>query len=65
MKKKQLLALGLATAMIASMAVGCGSSDTETTDTPATEEAGEAAEGTASAGGSGKVYYLNFKPEAD
>ena len=48
--KKRLLAVLLTAALAASMLVGCGtSSDGE----------GEAAEGT------GKVYYLNFKPEAD
>lgn len=65
MKKRQLLALGLAASMVASMAVGCGSKTEEApaaeapaAETPAAEEAAE----TPSAGG-GKVYYLNFKPE--
>lgn len=64
MKKRQFLALGLAAAMVAGMAVGCGSSEstetpaasTETTETEAEAPAAEAA-------GEGKVYYLNFKPE--
>lgn len=70
MKKRQLLALGLAASMVASMAVGCGSKTEEApaaeapaaeapaAETPAAEEAAE----TPSAG-AGKVYYLNFKPE--
>ena len=67
MKKRQFLALGLAAAMVAGMAVGCGSSEstetpaasTETTETTETEAEAPAAE----AAGEGKVYYLNFKPE--
>ena len=48
--KKRLLSVLLVAAMAATMLVGCGgSSDSE----------GETAEG------AGKVYYLNFKPEAD
>ena len=49
---KKLLALLLALAMIACLFVGCG--ETETPDTPATND-----------GGKGSVYFLNFKPEAD
>ena len=48
--KKRLLSVLLIGALTASMLVGCGSSS---------EGEGEAAEGT------GSVYYLNFKPEAD
>ena len=65
MKKRQLLALGLATAMAASMAVGCGSSsDSTTTSESAATEGTEEAAATPSADG-GKVYFLNFKPEID
>lgn len=67
MKKRQLLALGLAASMVASMAVGCGSSTEEpSAEAPAAEGTTEKAEesGTpGAAGGAGKVYYLNFKPE--
>jgi len=48
--KKRLLSVLLEAALSASMLVGCGGSS---------EGEGEAAEGT------GSVYYLNFKPEAD
>ena len=48
--KKRLLSVLLVAALSASMLVGCGGSS---------EGEGEAAEGT------GSVYYLNFKPEAD
>jgi len=67
MKKRKLLALGLAVSMVASMAAGCGSSSAEE---PAAAESTEAAETTETAeaeapaaSGEGKVYYLNFKPE--
>lgn len=70
MKKRQLLALGLATAMVVTMAVGCGGSSDEaaadtTTDAAAEETTDGAAEGTATAASGGKVYFLNFKPEID
>ena len=68
MKKKLLSAL-LCTAMVGTMLVGCGS--TETADTTSddssaaeTTEDGSDETATASAEG-GKVYWLNFKPEAD
>ena len=49
MKLRKLVSLGLATSMLASLALtGCGS-----------EEGGGDSEA------KGKVYYLNFKPEAD
>ncbi|MBS6395947.1 MAG: ABC transporter substrate-binding protein [Clostridiales bacterium] len=70
MKKRQLVALGLAASMVASMAAGCGSKEEpaaapeETTEAAAPEETGKAEETeTAGAAGEGKVYYLNFKPE--
>ena len=50
MKKKRLMAAGLAVLMTASMITGCGSSDSKK------EAKGDA---------KGSVYYLNFKPEAD
>ncbi len=62
--KKKLVALALASTMVAGALAGCGSSsstDTTSTDTAATtEDSTETA-----ATGSGKVYLLNFKPEAD
>ena len=66
MKKKLLSAL-LSVAMVATLLVGCGGS--ETTDAPATDATGTTEEApatdeTASAEG-GSVYYLNFKPEQD
>ncbi len=69
MKKNQLIALGLATLMVAGMATGCGGSseapaaDAETPAAEAPAEETPAAE-TPAASGEGKVYYLNFKPEA-
>ena len=61
--KKKALAMVLATTMVASMAVGCGSK----TDAPAADKGSTetAAAGDDSAAGSGKVYLLNFKPESD
>lgn len=69
MKKRQILALGLAACMVAGMAAGCGSSTKE----PAEQEGTAAEQGTTdkteeaetpgAGGGAGKVYYLNFKPE--
>ena len=66
MKKRQLLALGLAAAMAASVVTGCGSSSETPADNNAAEgttDKSEEAETPGSAGGAGKVYYLNFKPE--
>ena len=69
MKKKLLSAL-LSVAMVSTLLVGCGSSTEEAT--PATEAAEaevaadeEAPAEDAAATGTGKVYYLNFKPEVD
>lgn len=50
MKKKKILALVLAASMAGGMLAGCGS----------TSSGDETAKGDKS---SGKVYYLNFKPE--
>ena len=69
MKKKLLSAL-LSVAMVSTLLVGCGSSTEEAA--PATEAAeaevaadDEAPAEDAAATGTGKVYYLNFKPEVD
>lgn len=76
MKKKMLSAL-LSVAMVTSILAGCGSSETTDTSTNTTTENNAAttetqttatekettAEVTDTAAGSGKVYYLNFKPE--
>src|SRR5699024_8530980 len=53
MKRKRLLALVLAAAMVGSLATGCGSSGSDSSE----------GSGGSSSGGTGKVYYLNFKPE--
>ena len=53
MKRKRLLALVLAAAMAGSLVTGCGSSGSD----------GKEGSGSSSSGGTGKVYYLNFKPE--
>ena len=50
--KKRLLSVLLVGALAASMLVGCGSSSSDSGDDAAAE-------------GTGSVYYLNFKPEAD
>ncbi len=79
--KKKLVSVLLCASMISTVLVGCGSSETstteeaaeetaaeETTEEAATEEAAteEAADDTAAAeAGDGAVYYLNFKPEQD
>ena len=53
MKRKGILALVLAAAMVGSLATGCGSSGSDSSDS---------SDGSSS-GSTGKVYYLNFKPE--
>ena len=70
MKKKIVCAM-MCVAMVATSLVGCGSkSDDTATDNAGTETTDEAAGDDAAASddaaanaGSGKVYYLNFKPE--
>lgn len=73
--KKKLLSAILSATMAAVMLTGCGSSNgTQTpsadTQTPAADiqtpaaDTQTPADNNASASGSGKVYYLNFKPEA-
>lgn len=66
--KKKLISILMSTAMISAILTGCGSGASQTGTSPApaadNSEAGSAAESTAEAA-NGKVYYLNFKPEAD
>ncbi|MDD6156728.1 MAG: ABC transporter substrate-binding protein [Lachnospiraceae bacterium] len=57
--KKKLLSVLMVSAMVASMAAGCGDSTTGTGDS--TQAGGDATV----AAGSGSVYMLNFKPETD
>ena len=68
--KKKVLSILLSAVMAAGVLAGCGSSDSGTAAT--TADNGAAAEKTATAdaapagdASNGKVYYLNFKPEAD
>ena len=53
MKKKKVVSVVLAAAMAAGLAAGCGSGSGSDSGNGGSEEA------------KGKVYYLNFKPEAD
>ena len=53
MKKKKVLSIVLAAAMAAGLMAGCGSDSGSDSEKGGSEEA------------KGKVYYLNFKPEAD
>ena len=53
MKRKRILALVLAAAMVGSLATGCGNSGSDSSDS---------SDGSSS-GSTGKVYYLNFIPE--
>lgn len=74
MKTKKIVALVLAVILAMGMLTGCGSSSSSQsaggsdakTETPAGDD-GEKTEAPADNGGAegGKVYYLNFKPEAD
>ena len=74
---KKLVSVVLSAAMAAAVLAGCGSStapaassdtagaaSTEAAETDETAEA-EAGESSADTAAAGKVYYLNFKPEAD
>ena len=73
MKMKKVWAVLLSTAMMATMLAGCGGDDkgqasssapaTESSPASTQEESQAPATETAGKGGSGKVYYLNFKPE--
>lgn len=57
---KKLFALALAAAMTVSLLTGCGNSGTGSTGSASAGSAG-----TNTGTETGKVYYLNFKPEAD
>jgi len=67
--KKRLLALALSGTLLIGSLAGCGGTGASATPTPAGAEptaAGtEATPAPAPEGGTGRVYYLNFKPEAD
>ncbi|MCR5527345.1 MAG: ABC transporter substrate-binding protein [Lachnospiraceae bacterium] len=64
--KKKLISILMSTAMISSILTGCGSSTSASGTAAANTEAGNASETSETAdAGAGKVYYLNFKPEAD
>ena len=70
MAKRKLAALGLAVLMVGSLLTGCGSSSSETTSsgsdtTTDTKTEAEAGTDEGETTGTGSVYYLNFKPEAD
>ncbi len=58
--KKKLISVLLCTAMTAAMFTGCGSADSDAKGT----ESGSEDDGSGASGGEGKVYFLNFKPEA-
>lgn len=60
--KKKLVSVILASAMLATLFAGCGSSSGTTGNAGSTESGSTASD---SKGGSGSVYWLNFKPEAD
>ena len=62
---KRWLALSLAGVMTVGMFAGCGSKSETKDDTAAKGDTAkeDTADGEAASGG--KVYYLNFKPEAD
>ena len=63
--KKKVISLLLSAALVGTLLVGCGSASA--TDTGAASGSAETSDegSSASAQGAGKVYYLNFKPEAD
>lgn len=69
MKRRKLTALGLAALMAVGTLAGCGSSNASSSSAATSaSEASSTAASTATAtksNGKGKVYYLNFKPEAD
>jgi raffinose/stachyose/melibiose transport system substrate-binding protein len=76
--KKKFLSAVLSAAMVATVLTGCGSSDstqtaasdtttdtkTETTADTTADTGTDEASATTESTGTGKVYYLNFKPEA-
>lgn len=71
MKMKKAWAVLLSTAMMATMLAGCGTDEKgqasgsapQSSAASTQEESTTPATDTANKGGSGKVYYLNFKPE--
>ena len=73
--KKKLVSAVMCMTMFSALLAGCGSSttaDTAASSTPAAAatqaaatDATQVAADTAASAGAGKVYYLNFKPEAD
>lgn len=67
MKLKKVLALAMAAAMAGCFFVGCdnGGSGNGGNDASSGSSSGGATESTGNGGGSGSVYWLNFKPEAD
>lgn len=60
MKKRKVISVLLAAAMITGMISGCGNSGDAESKTDASDAGADAG-----AEAEGKVYYLNFKPEAD
>ena len=73
--KKKLVSAVMCMTMFSALLAGCGSTNTADTATSTTAadattqaaatDATQAAADTAASTGAGKVYYLNFKPEAD
>ena len=59
---KKLLSVLLTISLVGALLVGCGSNNSQAT---ATTEASANENATSGSASSGKVYYLNFKPEAD
>ncbi|MGN0974817.1 MAG: extracellular solute-binding protein, partial [Gemmiger sp.] len=64
MKAKQILSLGIASAMALTLLAGCGGSSSTASSTADASSTAESAS-TAAPAAAGKVYYLNFKPEQD
>ncbi len=63
--KKKALSLVLSAALAAGILAGCGNSTTQTGTTTDTQAATAQESKETTAAASGKVYYLNFKPEVD
>ncbi|MGN0343108.1 MAG: ABC transporter substrate-binding protein [Roseburia sp.] len=61
--KRKLVSLLLVVAMTAGMVAGCGDSDSS--DASSSSSTSSDASSSSNTAGSGKVYYLNFKPEQD
>lgn len=65
---KKIIAILLACLMVVGVFAGCGNGSTSsgtTSSTPASNTGTEGNNSTANTGATGKVYYLNAKPEAD